>query len=345
MEPGFVRDEKGKCTMQNQPAVVVTGHQSPDTDAIASAIAYAWLYNALAGAEVARPIALGAIGAQTAFVLDRFAVPAPPIVADAAALPEPRRVILVDHNAPEQSLPGMTGAELLEIVDHHRLSTFNTPLPVRVQIEPVGCCATLIAERAWAHGLTPPPAIAGLLLSAILSDTLVFKSPTSTPREEEAARRLVVQAGLAADDAAPEAVSAAIAEYGAALLASGGGIGTRPAEELVQSDMKFFEEAGVRFSIAQVEVTSFADLPGRLGELQAALGAAAAESGVPLALVMITDVVMGSTRLLAAGEARFIAALPYATLPDGTLDAPGVMSRKKQLLPVVIDALTAAAQG
>ncbi len=328
--------------MDNQPAIVVTGHQSPDTDAIASAIGYAWLYNALAGAEAARPIALGAIGAQTQFVLDRFAVPAPSIVASAADLPEPRRVILVDHNAPEQSLPGMTGAELLEIVDHHRLSTFNTPLPVRVQIEPVGCTATLITERALAHGLTIPPHIAGLLLSAILADTLVFKSPTSTAREEEAAKHLVVLAGLADADAAPEAISTAIAEYGAALLASGGGIGKRPAAEIVSSDMKFFEEGGIRFSIAQVEVTSLADLPDRLSELQAALAQSAAENGVPLALVMVTDVTAGNTRLLAAGEARFISALPYTVLPDGTLDAPGVMSRKKQLLPDVIAAVTGA---
>lgn len=324
--------------------ILITGHRNPDTDAIASAIGYAYVLNAAAGTPDAhQAIALGAPNPQTQFALDRFNTAAPPVLASAEAAPQPRRFILTDHNEPEQSIPGLQGAEVVELLDHHRLATITTVLPIRVQIEPVGSTCTLVAERAEALGVPLPPAIAGLLLCGILSDTLIFRSPTSTPREQAAARKLAVLAGLAAPDADLTTVEAAITALGEPLLAASGGIGDRPADEIAASDLKFFDEHGFKFGIAQIEVTTTADLPPRRADLQAALDRMAAANSVAFAMIMVTDVVQGNTRLLFSGDARVLAALPYAPLADGTLEAPGMMSRKKQLLPAVLEALAGLA--
>ncbi|MDZ4769391.1 MAG: DHH family phosphoesterase [Chloroflexota bacterium] len=324
--------------------IIVTGHRNPDTDAIASAVGYAWTLGAAAGLpDSYRAIALGAVNAQTQFALDRFGMTAPPVIAHADAVAQPRTFILVDHNEQEQSLPGLEGTDVIEILDHHRLATVTTALPIRVQIEPIGSCSTLVAERAASLGLILPPGIAGLLLCGILSDTLIFKSPTTTAREQNAARKLAVLANLVDADADPAAIDAAIVELGNPLLASSGGIGDRPADAIAANDLKFFEEKGFKFGIAQIEVTSLRDLPGRLDEIKGALLTLAVENTLGLAIIMVTDVVQGSSRLIVTGDPHAVAALPYARLDDGTLDAPGMMSRKKQLLPTVLEYVTGMA--
>jgi manganese-dependent inorganic pyrophosphatase len=256
--------------------------------------------------------------------------------------PPRRKIVMVDHNELAQAVPGLEEAEVVEVLDHHRLSTMPTAVPIRFQVEPVGSCSTLVAERALEHKLSFPQGIAGLLLCGILSDTLTFRSPTATARDRAAALELVVMAKLAPRSADEAKRMAAITEMGQSLLAAGAGLGTRPAEEIVNTDIKFYETNGAKVGIAQVEVANLSELTARLDDLQGALQDLTEGQNLALALLMVTDVVLGNSRLVAVGQPRIITALPYPRLDDDTLDAPGIMSRKKQLLPTVLAVLSQA---
>jgi manganese-dependent inorganic pyrophosphatase len=246
--------------------------------------------------------------------------------------PPRRKLVMVDHNELTQAVSGLEEAELVEVLDHHRLGNLPTAMPIRFNVEPVGSCSTLVSDRARDMDKRFPPSIAGLLLCGILSDTLVFRSPTTTPRDKAAASRLAEMAGLKGE--------AEIEELGQALLASGAGLGTRSPDEVVNSDLKFYEQNGLTAGIAQVEVASFEELAPRLADLHEALSRLADSRKLGLALLMVTDVVRGNSRLVVQGQSRIIGALPYGQLSDNTLEAPGVVSRKKQLLPAVLAAMS-----
>jgi len=258
-----------------------------------------------------------------------------------ALLTPPRsQVVLVDHNEMAQAVPGLEEAEVVEVLDHHRMSAMPTSVPIRFTIEPVGSCSTLVTERALERHLVFPAGMAGLLLSGILSDTLIFRSPTATPRDHAAAAHLGQMAGLYGVEATRTESDAAISIYGQALLEAGAGLGMRPANEIINTDIKFYEVGGLNAGIAQVEVTDFREIANRSGELRAALNEMVESQKLALALLMITDVVRGNSRLMMAGQSSVVTALPYAHIEDDVLDAPGLMSRKKQLLPVVLAALS-----
>lgn len=244
--------------------------------------------------------------------------------------PSRRKLIMVDHNELPQAIPGLEDAELIEVLDHHRLGNLPTPVPIRFHVDPVGSCSTLVTERGMEANAAIPAPVAGLLLCGILSDTLVFRSPTTTKRDQIAANWLAPQADL----------TAGIDELGQALLAAGAGLGTRSGPEVVNTDLKFYETNKLAAGIAQVEVTNFSELAPRLSDLHQALEELVETRKLALGLLMVTDVVRGNSRLVAAGQPRIIATLPYARLEDGTLDAPGVVSRKKQLLPTVLATLS-----
>ena len=248
--------------------------------------------------------------------------------------PPSRKLVLVDHNELSQAVNGADHAELVEVLDHHRLGNPSTTLPIRFIADPVGSSSTLVAERGFEAGLTFPAPIAGLLLSGIFSDTLVFKSPTTTPRDQKAAEKLAQMAGLKDADA--------VAQYGAALLASGAGLNSYTAEQIVNNDFKQYEAAGNTAGIVQAEVAGFSELPGRLADLTTALENLRSSGKLSLAMLMVTDIIGSNSRLLAVGEPSIIAALPYTRLADGTFEAPGMVSRKKQLLPAILDVLAKA---
>ncbi len=256
--------------------------------------------------------------------------------------PPQRKVVMVDHNELAQAVAGLEEAEVIEVLDHHRLSTIPTAVPIRFYVDPVGSCSTLVLERGAELGKTFPQGIAGLMLCGILSDTLIFRSPTATPRDRAAARKLARMAHLQADDSSDDQVNQAINQLGEALLAASAGLGSRPADEIINTDIKFYDESGFKVGIAQVEVSSFSELAGRLEDIREALQKLADMQKLALALLMVTDVVRGNSRLVAVGTQRIINALPYPRLDDDTLDAPGMMSRKKQLLPTVLNALAQA---
>ncbi|MBA3872008.1 MAG: DHH family phosphoesterase [Anaerolineae bacterium] len=254
--------------------------------------------------------------------------------------PPRRKIVMVDHNELAQAVPGLEEGEVVEVLDHHRLSSMPTSVPIRFSIEPVGSCSTLVAERGVEQGIVFPEGIAGLLLSGILSDTLIFRSPTATPRDRSIALKLAVMAKLALAKDKEEKVFQSIADFGQQLLASGAGLGMRPVEEIIGTDIKYYETNGAKVGIAQVEVANLSELTPRLEALHEALEELTKSQKLTLALLMVTDVVLGNSRLVVVGQPRVVATLPYPRLDDETLDAPGIMSRKKQLLPTVLAALS-----
>jgi manganese-dependent inorganic pyrophosphatase len=258
-----------------------------------------------------------------------------------ALLSPPRaQLILVDHNEVTQAIPGVEEADLIEVLDHHRVATLQTQMPIRFYADVVGSCSTLVLERAISAQIDFPPGIAGLLLCAVLSDTLVFRSPTTTDRDYTAARHLARMATLVSDRTETARVDEVVRALGEWLLIEGAGLQGRTADTILKTDLKYYEVNRRQAAIAQVEVNNFGEVTDSLAGLQAAVEALVRSQGLALAVLMVTDVVAGNSRLIAVGEQRVVQRLPFSRLPDGTLDAPQIVSRKKQLAPIVLGALT-----
>jgi manganese-dependent inorganic pyrophosphatase len=246
------------------------------------------------------------------------------------------KIILVDHNEPSQAIAALEEAELLEILDHHRLGNPYTHTPIRFTVDIVGSTSTLVCEQTAEAGLSMPPALAGALLAGLLSDTLILTSPTTTLRDKEAAERLSRWAFVGGSPLRGETIES----YGKAVLSAGAGLSHRKPEEIVSNDIKLYEAGGFKLAIAQAEVTDLVQLSEYLAPLTKALDDLKDKRGLDFAMLMITDIVRGSSRLIISSSAPpILSDLPYPPLPDGTRDAPDVVSRKKQLLPVVLGLL------
>jgi manganese-dependent inorganic pyrophosphatase len=242
------------------------------------------------------------------------------------------RLILVDHNEPGQALGALEEAELVEILDHHRLGNSSTHVPIHFTVDIVGSTSTLISERIEEAGMSPPPAIAGLLLAGLLSDTLTLTSPTTTERDKQAANRMGRWAFVPNGALKTETIQS----YGEKILQAGSGLSSRKPTEIVTSDMKHYEAGGLKFLISQVEVTNLLQLEEHRRSLLKALEELRIKDGMDFAMLMVTDVVRGSSRILMVNEPPILQDLPYPRQPDGSRLAEGVVSRKKQLLPVVL---------
>jgi len=246
------------------------------------------------------------------------------------------KIILVDHNEPHQSIAALEEAELIEILDHHRLGNPHTHTPIRFTVDVVGSTSTLVCEQTAEAGLSAPPSLAGALLAGLLADTLILTSPTTTPRDRVAAEKLARWAFVGGSPLKGETIES----FGKAVLSAGAGLSNRKPEEIVSNDVKAYEVGGFKFAIAQAEVTDPLQLAEHLEPLTKALGDLKDKRGLDFAMLLITDVVRGSSRLIVSSEAPpILGDLPYPPLADGTRDAPGVVSRKKQLLPVVLGLL------
>lgn len=246
------------------------------------------------------------------------------------------KIILVDHNEPSQAIAALEEAELLEILDHHRLGNPHTHTPIRFTVDIVGSTSTLVTEQTAEAGLSMPPNLAGALLAGLLSDTLILTSPTTTARDKVAAERLARWAFVGGGPLKGETIES----YGKAVLSAGAGLSNRKPEEIVNNDIKSYEAGGYSLAIAQAEVTDLMQLREHLEPLTKALNDLRDKRGLDFAMLLITDVVRGSSRLIiSSSPPPILADLPYPPLPDGTRDAPDVVSRKKQLLPVVLGLL------
>jgi len=223
----------------------------------------------------------------------------------------------------------------VEILDHHRLGTSSTHVPIRFTIDVVGSTSTLVSERIEEAGLSAPPDLAGLLLAGLLSDTLILSSPTTTERDRQAAERLerwaLVKGGPLVDET--------LRSFGEGVLRAGSGLASRQPDEVVRTDIKVYEAGGVNFAIAQAEVTDLLQLNEHLQQLHKALCDLRDRRGLDFAMLMVTDVVRGSSRLLLTDDLPVLSEMPYPRQADGTFLAEGVVSRKKQLLPGILGLL------
>ena len=247
--------------------------------------------------------------------------------------PPRMRLVLVDHNEASQAVNGLDEAELLEVLDHHRLGTINTTTPISFYVSVVGSTSTLVSERMRLARLNPPPDIAGILLSGLLSDTLVFKSPTTTQRDRMSGLWLAWMT-FGVDDAERQ-----MHEYGEELLRAGADVAGQSAQDMIRADMKEFEAGRVKFSVSQIEVTSFMPVLERVGEIRQALAGLCEQRGHELAALMVTDITANNSLLLATGPGKYLERLPFSRKGEGVWDMPGIVSRKKQLLPTLLGVL------
>ncbi len=246
------------------------------------------------------------------------------------------KIILVDHNEPRQAIAALEEADLLEILDHHRLGNPHTHQPIKFTVDTVGSTSTLVSEQTAEAGLSMPPALAGMLLSGLLSDTLILTSPTTTPRDKQAAERLARWAFVGNSPLKGETIQS----FGMAILSAGAGLANKDPNDIVSTDIKPYEAGGFKFAIAQAEVTDLLQIREHLTELQVALDDLKEKRGLDFTALLVTDVVRGSSRLFISKNAPpILDELPFPPLPDGTRDAPGMVSRKKQLLPAILGIL------
>jgi len=235
--------------------------------------------------------------------------------------PQRRRVILVDHAEQGQSVPGVEEAEIVEILDHHHIGSIETTIPVRATFDPVGSTATLVVERFRQNGMEPSRPAAILLLGAVLSDTVILNSPTTTERDRAVVEYFERSLGLDA------------AEFGKEMFESTSDISGVAAEDAVTRDAKHYEaENGQTLCIAQIETVGTGVLA-RRAELLDAMAAIRERRGYICFALMITDIVAKGTSLLVSGEEARVQRAFGETDGDGVIDLPGVMSRKKQLAP------------
>lgn len=302
--------------------VLIFGHKNPDTDTICSAIAYADLKSKL-GWNV-EPVRLGEVNGETAFALERFGFEAPRLVETVAN--EVKEVILVDHNERQQSASDIEQVRVVEVIDHHRIANFETSGPLYYRAEPVGCTATILNKMYKENGIAVPANIAGLMLSAIISDSLLFKSPTCTEQDVAAARELAEIAGVNAE------------EYGLDMLKAGADLSDKTVEQLISLDAKEFDMGGAKVEIAQVNAVDVNDVLSRQAEIEAALNGIITNKGLDLFLFVVTDILNNDSVGLALGKAADAVEQAYnVKLVDNKAVLKGVVSRKSQIVPVLTD--------
>ncbi|GAE25643.1 manganese-dependent inorganic pyrophosphatase [Halalkalibacter wakoensis JCM 9140] len=298
--------------------VLIFGHKSPDTDTITSAIVYADLKNKL-GVE-AEAVRLGEINGETKYALDHFGVEVPRLVETVAN--EVENVILVDHNERQQSVSDIDSVRVLEVIDHHRIANFETSDPLYYRAEPVGCTATILNKLYKEHGVAIEKNIAGLMVSAIISDSLLFKSPTCTEQDIAAARELAEIAEVDLD------------QYGLEMLKAGADVSSKSVAELISLDAKEFTMGSHKLEIAQVNVVDTNDVFSRKAEVEEALTGVISEKGLDLFLLVVTDILENDSKILALGKLTDAVEKAYnVKLEDSTAVLKGVVSRKKQIVP------------
>lgn len=304
--------------------VLVFGHKNPDTDTITSAIVYSYLKQQL-GLET-EAVRLGDINNETKYALEKFGFEAPRLISTVVG--EADQVILVDHNERQQSADGIEQVQIMEVIDHHRVANFETADPLYFRAEPVGCTATILNKIFKEHDVEIPAGIAGLMLSAIVSDTLLFKSPTCTEQDVKAANELAKKAGVDAE------------EYGLAMLKAGADLSDKALEDLLSLDAKEFQFGNYKSVVAQVNAVDINDVLGRQGELEALLNKNVADNGLDLFFFVVTDILNNDSVAVAIGNVAEEAAQAFGTTLDNNRVAlPGIVSRKKQIVPALTDAL------
>jgi len=301
---------------------LIFGHKNPDTDSICSAIAYADLKTTL-GFNV-EPVRLGEINKETQYVLDHFNVSAPRLIekVDEGV----QNVILVDHNEFQQSVDNIEDVRITEVIDHHRVANFETSEPLYFRIEPVGCTATIIHKMYQENHLEIPQTIAGLLLSAIISDSLLFKSPTCTKEDIDVAHELAEIAGIDVNT------------YGLEMLKAGADLSDKSIAELLSMDSKEFTMGGEKVEIAQINAVDVDAIYKDQEEIEAEITKVIKEKDLSLFLLVVTDILNNDSEVLAMGHAQANVEKAFQTaLANNRALLKGVVSRKKQIVTKLTD--------
>ncbi len=302
--------------------ILVFGHQKPDTDAIGSSYGFSYLSNHHPnGALNTEVVALGTPNEETQFVLDYFGVQAPRVVKSAKE-EGVDTVILTDHNEFQQSISDIEDLTIYGVVDHHRVANFNTAAPLFMTVEPVGSASSIVYRKFLEANVEVPKEVAGLLLSGLISDTLLLKSPTTHVTDHKVAKELAEIAGVNLE------------EYGLAMLKAGTNLSTKSAEELIDIDAKTFELNGSSVRIAQVNTVDIPEVLERLSDIKVAIKASMNANGYDDFVFMITDIVNSNSEIIALGAhpEKSEAAFNF-TLTDDHAFLAGAVSRKKQVVP------------
>ena len=300
---------------------LIFGHKAPDTDSTGSPLIWEWFINHQGGD--ARAVLLGEPNTEAAFVLDRWNFAKPRIIAD---VDDGQPCIVVDTNNPAELPANINGADLLAIIDHHKLTGgLETRGPIDITVRPLACTATLMHQLMGDHAGHMPEGIKGLMLSCILSDTLAFRSPTTTPADQSLAEQLAADLGVD------------ITAYSDEMFAAKSDVSAFSEAELLRMDSKEYEVAGVSFRVSVLETTSPAQILDRKAELMAAMPVVAGEDKVNEVLLFVVDILREEATLLVPNDlTKRVAEASFGATVDGdTVVLPGVMSRKKQIIPAL----------
>ena len=301
---------------------IIYGHKNPDTDTICSALAYAELKTLLGEDVEARR--LGELNEETKFVLDYFDVKAPELIDNISG----KKVILVDHNERTQTADGFEEAHVLEVIDHHRVANFNVSDPLKMRLEPYGCTATILLDIYKENSKLPTPKVAGLMLSAIVSDTLLFKSPTCTPKDVMAGKELAKLAGVILE------------EYGLDMLKAGTNLSSKTEKELLNMDMKIFEVDNIRMSVAQVNTVNEEELLSKKDEILKEMKELKQKEKLTFVLFIITNILTNDSLGIVYGDNLEIVEQAFKEkIEEDLIVLKGVVSRKKQVIPPLTDAI------
>ncbi len=302
--------------------ILVFGHKSPDTDSIASAIVFEIFAKKL-GMDNVKACRLGNVNKETQYVLDYLNIQAPTLI---ESVEDGQRVMLVDHNEFAQSVDGIENTKIESVVDHHRIYGFQTSEPILYHAEPVGCTSTIMYEKFIEKNLKIEKLEATLMLSAIISDTLLFKSPTCTPVDKMAAEEL---AKIAMID---------IQSYGLEMLKAGTDLSDLTSDELIKLDAKEIMIKDVKSVIAQVNTASIPDMLKRKSEIMKSMEKVILEKSLDLFMFCITDIINSNSQAIVLGNRADLVEKSYdVKLIDDTAFLSGVVSRKKQIIPILTE--------
>ncbi len=297
---------------------IVFGHKSPDTDSICSAIVYS-LAEESKGINC-KPYRLGELNKETEFVLETLGIEIPDLLNEVNLDDE---VVLVDHNESTQSVSNIKQANVVEVYDHHRLCNFETSNPIRIDIRPVGCTSTVLFNKFKNEGIEIDKKMASLMLSAIISDTLMFKSPTCTKEDNVAAKELKNISGID------------IKEYGMDLLKAGTDLSNLKTIQLLDVDTKSFEVGDFTYEIGQINTADIKEVQDlRNDELLKEITKRVEDKKIDGFIFIITDIINSNSLAYVVGPNQKLIAKDFnASLNNNTMFLEGVVSRKKQVVP------------
>lgn len=298
--------------------ILIFGHKNPDTDSICSSIVKQRL-NESDGKNNTEAVRLGKVNKETQYVLDYLKIEAPRLI---EKVEEGQKVIMIDHNEFNQSVDGIEKAKIIGVVDHHRIANFQTSEPLYYTAKPYGCTSTILFKEYKSKGIEIGKEEAVLMASAIISDTLLLKSPTTTKHDKNALKEL------------GEIANININQYGMEMLKAGTDLSEFSAEELIELDAKSLDKDGTKFVIAQVNTASIDDVLEREAEIKNAINKKIQQEGLKLFVFVITDILNSNSEIIALGERASIIPKAFGKeLENDKALLEGVVSRKKQILP------------